>query len=185
MQTPPLQLTITFPYRTSGENWLLYFTDLAHTAVCVSSNLLLTQMTSPWLNTASFYSYRTSSAMPKSGLTLWTSILTSLTQWSLKKKPWAFIFWWVNTVGLVDISKLLELRINVKILVLSFFQSCKEERNPCKSFSCSIPPADFNQINATFRVWRPTFIKVRPSRSSFIWTADRDLSTCCSIKTHC
>ncbi|KAL0182126.1 hypothetical protein M9458_021501, partial [Cirrhinus mrigala] len=37
--------------------------------------------------------------------------------------------------------------------------SCKEKENPCGSFSCSIPPGDFKQINTTFRVWRPTFIK--------------------------
>ncbi|XP_051973281.1 integrin alpha-1-like [Xyrauchen texanus] len=51
-------------------------------------------------------------------------------------------------------------KVNPKTETLStYILSCKEERNPCKSFSCNIPPADFNQINTTFRVWRPTFIQ--------------------------
>lgn len=29
----------------------------------------------------------------------------------------------------------------------------------CASFSCSIPEASFSQVNVTFRVWKPTFIK--------------------------
>uniref|UniRef100_A0A8C1A1Q4 Integrin subunit alpha 1 n=1 Tax=Cyprinus carpio carpio TaxID=630221 RepID=A0A8C1A1Q4_CYPCA len=50
----------------------------------------------------------------------------------------------------------------------SLFQSCKENGNPCMSFNCSIPPGDFKQINTTFRVWRPTFIKVHPSSSHLL-----------------
>ncbi|KAI7793414.1 putative integrin alpha-1 [Triplophysa rosa] len=104
MLTPPLQLTITFPYRTSVENWLLYFTDLTYTdnIKCDAKKLINPLNINP-------------------------------------DKP--------HTVT----SK--------KETLSVYLLSCKEERNPCKSFSCSIPPADFNQINATFRVWRPTFIK--------------------------
>ncbi|GAA6098904.1 integrin alpha-1, partial [Tachysurus ichikawai] len=43
-------------------------------------------------------------------------------------------------------------------LSLSLSQSCKEKANPCTWFSCAIPPATFNQINVTFRVWKQTFI---------------------------
>ncbi|XP_051541347.1 integrin alpha-1 [Myxocyprinus asiaticus] len=51
-------------------------------------------------------------------------------------------------------------KVNPKTETLSIYiLSCKEVSNPCKSLSCYIPPADFNQINATFRVWRPTFIQ--------------------------
>ncbi|XP_055064961.2 integrin alpha-1 isoform X1 [Misgurnus anguillicaudatus] len=104
MQIPPFQLQITFPYRTAGENWLLYFTDLTHSA---NINCDAKKLINP-LNIKPDNPYRVTS----------------------KKES-----------------------LSVYLL------SCKEERNPCKSFSCSIPPADFNQINATFRVWRPTFIK--------------------------
>lgn len=37
-------------------------------------------------------------------------------------------------------------------------QSC--ENLDCASFSCSIPETNFSQVNVTFRVWKPTFIKV-------------------------
>lgn len=33
MPSPPLQLTIMFPYQTSAKNILLYLTDLTHTPV--------------------------------------------------------------------------------------------------------------------------------------------------------
>lgn len=33
------------------------------------------------------------------------------------------------------------------------------ESHPCASFSCLIPEATFSQVNVTFRVWKPTFIK--------------------------
>ncbi|XP_026798460.3 integrin alpha-1 [Pangasianodon hypophthalmus] len=39
-----------------------------------------------------------------------------------------------------------------------YLLSCKENANPCRSFSCDIPPARFNQVNVTFRVWKQTFI---------------------------
>ncbi|XP_060764867.1 integrin alpha-1 isoform X2 [Neoarius graeffei] len=39
-----------------------------------------------------------------------------------------------------------------------YLLSCNEKANPCTSFSCNIPPARFNQINVTFRIWKQTFI---------------------------
>uniref|UniRef100_A0A667Z8Z6 Integrin, alpha 1 n=1 Tax=Myripristis murdjan TaxID=586833 RepID=A0A667Z8Z6_9TELE len=33
------------------------------------------------------------------------------------------------------------------------------ENHPCASFACSIPEATTSQVNVTFRVWKPTFIK--------------------------
>uniref|UniRef100_A0A671UNV5 Integrin, alpha 1 n=1 Tax=Sparus aurata TaxID=8175 RepID=A0A671UNV5_SPAAU len=39
-----------------------------------------------------------------------------------------------------------------------FLLSC--ENLECASFTCSIPEAAVSQVNVTFRVWKPTFIKV-------------------------
>lgn len=39
----------------------------------------------------------------------------------------------------------------------AFLLSCGNSQ--CASFSCSIPEAAINQVNVTFRVWKPTFIK--------------------------
>ncbi|XP_037608063.1 integrin alpha-1 isoform X2 [Sebastes umbrosus] len=39
-----------------------------------------------------------------------------------------------------------------------FLLSC--ENLGCASFTCSIPEATISQVNVTFRVWKPTFIKV-------------------------
>ncbi|KAM9840911.1 integrin alpha-1 [Aulostomus maculatus] len=48
-----------------------------------------------------------------------------------------------------------------------FLVSC--ENLPCKSFSCFIPEAQFSQVNVTFRVWKPTFIKAEfPSLHMFV-----------------
>uniref|UniRef100_A0A4W5MXQ1 Integrin subunit alpha 1 n=1 Tax=Hucho hucho TaxID=62062 RepID=A0A4W5MXQ1_9TELE len=38
-----------------------------------------------------------------------------------------------------------------------FLVGCKD--HPCKSFDCSIPHVNNSQVNVTFRVWKPTFIK--------------------------
>ncbi|KAM4634321.1 integrin alpha-1 [Polymixia lowei] len=38
-----------------------------------------------------------------------------------------------------------------------YLVSC--ENHPCASFNCFIPKANFSQVNVTFRVWKPTFIK--------------------------
>ncbi|TMS08786.1 Integrin alpha-1 [Larimichthys crocea] len=38
-----------------------------------------------------------------------------------------------------------------------FVLSC--ENLDCASFTCSIPEATISQVNVTFRVWKPTFIK--------------------------
>uniref|UniRef100_A0A8C7CEZ7 Integrin alpha-1-like n=1 Tax=Oncorhynchus kisutch TaxID=8019 RepID=A0A8C7CEZ7_ONCKI len=49
--------------------------------------------------------------------------------------------------------------INPKKETLSvFLVGCKD--HPCKSFICSIPHVNNSQVNVTFRVWKPTFIKV-------------------------
>uniref|UniRef100_A0A8C8K3K1 VWFA domain-containing protein n=1 Tax=Oncorhynchus tshawytscha TaxID=74940 RepID=A0A8C8K3K1_ONCTS len=42
--------------------------------------------------------------------------------------------------------------------VSSSLQGCKD--HPCESFDCSIPHVNNSQVNVTFRVWKPTFIKV-------------------------
>ncbi|KAM8872070.1 integrin alpha-1 [Synchiropus picturatus] len=39
----------------------------------------------------------------------------------------------------------------------AYLLSC--ENLVCQSFQCSIPEAKFSQVNVTFRVWKPTFIK--------------------------
>ncbi|KAG9353743.1 hypothetical protein JZ751_011865 [Albula glossodonta] len=39
----------------------------------------------------------------------------------------------------------------------NFLVDCQNLK--CNSFSCTIEPADFSQINVTFRVWKPTFVK--------------------------
>ncbi|XP_029371123.1 integrin alpha-1 isoform X1 [Echeneis naucrates] len=39
-----------------------------------------------------------------------------------------------------------------------FLLTCSAELN-CASFTCSLPEANINQVNITFRVWKPTFIK--------------------------
>uniref|UniRef100_A0A8C9ZFT1 Integrin, alpha 1 n=1 Tax=Sander lucioperca TaxID=283035 RepID=A0A8C9ZFT1_SANLU len=48
---------------------------------------------------------------------------------------------------------------NTKKETLSVFLLSCENLN-CASFSCSIPEATISQVNVTFRVWKPTFIKV-------------------------
>uniref|UniRef100_A0A673NFS9 Integrin, alpha 1 n=1 Tax=Sinocyclocheilus rhinocerous TaxID=307959 RepID=A0A673NFS9_9TELE len=104
MQSPPLLLKIMFPYQTSVKNFLLYLTDVSHTAgiSCDASRL----------------------------------------------------------INPLDIKPDKPYTLNPKKETLSvYLLSCKEEGNPCELFSCSIPPGDFKQINTTFRVWRPTFIK--------------------------
>uniref|UniRef100_A0A3Q3IMN1 VWFA domain-containing protein n=1 Tax=Monopterus albus TaxID=43700 RepID=A0A3Q3IMN1_MONAL len=40
-----------------------------------------------------------------------------------------------------------------------FLLSC--EKTNCASFTCSLPEAKISQVNVTFRVWKPTFIKVK------------------------
>ncbi|XP_034752463.1 integrin alpha-1 [Etheostoma cragini] len=58
---------------------------------------------------------------------------------------------WINPEIIPDI-------INPKKETLSvFLLSC--ENLDCASFSCSIPEAAISQVNVTFRVWKPTFIK--------------------------
>lgn len=102
MPSPSVKLTIMFPYKTSAKNFLLYLTDVSHTA----------------------------------GITCSASINPLEIQPS---KPHS---------------------LNPKKETLSvYLLSCKEKENPCQFFSCSIPSGDFNQINTTFRLWRPTFIK--------------------------
>uniref|UniRef100_A0A4W4H060 Integrin, alpha 1 n=1 Tax=Electrophorus electricus TaxID=8005 RepID=A0A4W4H060_ELEEL len=65
-----------------------------------------------------------------------------------------------NLVNQLNISPQNPMTDTPKAETLSnFLVSCQEKANPCKSFSCFIPPNKFNQINATFRVWKSTFIK--------------------------
>eukprot|EP00064_Thunnus_orientalis_P003128 superscaffoldBa00000248_g3137 len=40
-----------------------------------------------------------------------------------------------------------------------YLLNCKT--SDCASFTCSIPEANINEVNVTFRVWKPTFIKVK------------------------
>ncbi|XP_071321704.1 integrin alpha-1 isoform X2 [Trachinotus anak] len=48
---------------------------------------------------------------------------------------------------------------NPKTETLSvYLLTCSAELN-CASFTCSLPEAKLNQVNVTFRVWKPTFIK--------------------------
>ncbi|XP_062869673.1 integrin alpha-1 [Trichomycterus rosablanca] len=103
IQSPPLQLTVTFPYKTAAENFLLYLTGVTSTAnvTCDHKSLL---------------------------------------------DP--------SNVGRREISHIPKAETLSDYLV-----SCKERANPCTSFSCSLPSADSNQVNVTFRVWKSTFIK--------------------------
>ncbi|KAG7322874.1 hypothetical protein KOW79_014220 [Hemibagrus wyckioides] len=100
-QSPPLNLNVTFPYKTLGDNILLYLTRLTSSAniKCVA-----------------------------------------------KMNP-------------LDISSKSPVNRKPKAETLSdYLLSCNETAHPCSSFSCDIPPAPFNQINVTFRVWKQTFI---------------------------
>lgn len=105
MPIPPLLLTITFPYRTSAKNFLLYLTDFTHTQVGALIPQSCCVALSTWhrnISTASFCYYRTSAVMPDDGLTLCASSLTTLMKWILKKSPWAPIFWWVSIAFLMN-----------------------------------------------------------------------------------
>uniref|UniRef100_A0A4W5M9T9 Integrin, alpha 1 n=1 Tax=Hucho hucho TaxID=62062 RepID=A0A4W5M9T9_9TELE len=58
--------------------------------------------------------------------------------------------------------------INPKKETLSvFLVGCKD--HPCKSFICSIPHVNNSQVNVTFRVWKPTFIKVSTVKCHFLY----------------
>uniref|UniRef100_A0AAQ6A0T3 VWFA domain-containing protein n=1 Tax=Amphiprion ocellaris TaxID=80972 RepID=A0AAQ6A0T3_AMPOC len=65
-----------------------------------------------------------------------------------------------------------QISIPVKYEAGLTFKRC--ENIDCVSFSCSIPEAKISQVNVTFRVWKPTFIKVRSRRHvtgdfGFLW----------------
>uniref|UniRef100_A0A674MBS1 Integrin, alpha 1 n=1 Tax=Takifugu rubripes TaxID=31033 RepID=A0A674MBS1_TAKRU len=49
----------------------------------------------------------------------------------------------------------------LKETLSDFLLSCKNL--DCASFSCSLPEDSSSQVNVTFRVWKPTFIKVSPA----------------------
>ncbi|XP_072514317.1 integrin alpha-1 [Salminus brasiliensis] len=107
LKSPPLQLTITYPYATSKQNNLLYLTNISSTPTIRCDRKLVNH---PISNT---------------------------------------------------------LKPNSETDTLSnYLLSCKEKASPCKSFVCDIPPAELNQINVTFRVWKPTFIKAEFSDKS-------------------
>uniref|UniRef100_A0AAY4EAQ4 VWFA domain-containing protein n=1 Tax=Denticeps clupeoides TaxID=299321 RepID=A0AAY4EAQ4_9TELE len=40
-------------------------------------------------------------------------------------------------------------------------------RDNCASFSCNVPPVSFSQVNVTFRVWKPTFVKVSLPKTKY------------------
>ena len=46
-------------------------------------------------------------------------------------------------------------------------QSCENSR--CKSFDCMISEAVTSEVNVTFRVWKPTFIKVSGCIYSYLY----------------
>ncbi|KAK2823692.1 hypothetical protein Q7C36_020292 [Tachysurus vachellii] len=100
-QSPPLSLTVTFPYMTPAKNILLYLTHLTY-----SANINCTADINP-----------------------------------LKVGPTAPYTRKAKAETLSD-----------------YLLSCNVKANPCTWFSCAIPPATFNQINVTFRVWKQTFI---------------------------
>uniref|UniRef100_A0A3B1J0P4 Integrin subunit alpha 1 n=1 Tax=Astyanax mexicanus TaxID=7994 RepID=A0A3B1J0P4_ASTMX len=110
LESPPLQLNITFPYKTPAQNFLLYLTRISSTPTIHCQ----TDLVDP-----------------------------------LKIKP----------------SHIHTTKPKTETLS-NYLLSCKEEASPCKWFVCKIPPAKFNQINATFRVWMPTFIKAEFSDKS-------------------
>ncbi|KAK3549938.1 hypothetical protein QTP86_016875, partial [Hemibagrus guttatus] len=100
-QSPPLKLTVTFPYMTQAGNVLLYLTRLTSSA-----------------NITCFRDINPLKISPTTPVT---------------RKPKA------ETLS-------------------DYLLSCNVTANPCRSFICDIPPATFNQINITFRVWKQTFI---------------------------
>ncbi|CAB1352121.1 unnamed protein product, partial [Coregonus sp. 'balchen'] len=67
--------------------------------------------------------------------------------------------------------------INPKKETLSvFLVGCKD--HPCKSFDCSIPQVNNSQVNVTFRVWKPTFIKAEfPSLHMIVHATLENLNT--------
>uniref|UniRef100_A0AAY4EAR0 VWFA domain-containing protein n=1 Tax=Denticeps clupeoides TaxID=299321 RepID=A0AAY4EAR0_9TELE len=44
------------------------------------------------------------------------------------------------------------------------FKTCRDN---CASFSCNVPPVSFSQVNVTFRVWKPTFVKVSLPKTKY------------------
>ncbi|TSM12536.1 Integrin alpha-1 [Bagarius yarrelli] len=101
-QSPPLRLTVTFPFMTQAENVLLYLTHLTFSAgiICAAH---------------------------------------------------------VNPLA-IGPTNLYKRKAKAETLS-DYLLSCEEKANPCRSFSCDIPSAQFNQINITFRVWKQTFIQ--------------------------
>uniref|UniRef100_A0A8D3CSD9 VWFA domain-containing protein n=1 Tax=Scophthalmus maximus TaxID=52904 RepID=A0A8D3CSD9_SCOMX len=54
--------------------------------------------------------------------------------------------------------------------VCAFLLSTCSAELYCASFTCSIPEAEISQVNVTFRVWKPTFIKVDFKSLCFVTT---------------
>ncbi|XP_066507809.1 integrin alpha-1 [Hoplias malabaricus] len=66
-----------------------------------------------------------------------------------------------SLVNVLNIKSTHPVLVTSKTETLSnFILSCEEMANPCKSFSCDIPSVGrVSNLNITFRVWMPTFIK--------------------------
>ncbi|XP_036450179.1 integrin alpha-1 [Colossoma macropomum] len=119
LKTPPLKLTVTFPYSTSADNMLLYLTDIS-----TSDNI------------------------------------------TCKK----------NLVDPLEIRQKHHTPKPKTETLSNYLLNCKVEANFCKSFSCSISrDAKSSYINATFRVWMPTFIKAEFSEKSVDMTVHAKL----------
>ncbi|KAI4875226.1 hypothetical protein NFI96_010697, partial [Prochilodus magdalenae] len=119
-KSPPLRLTVTFPYSTTADNWLLYLTNISTTTDVKCGR--------EWVDPLGILRKKIPTAKPK------TETLSN------------------------------------------YLLSCKEVASPCKSFKCSIPhAAKVSQINATFRVWMPTFIKAEFSDKSIEMTVNASL----------
>uniref|UniRef100_UPI0037E79BC9 integrin alpha-1 n=1 Tax=Semicossyphus pulcher TaxID=241346 RepID=UPI0037E79BC9 len=101
IETPPLNLTVTFPHLSPHQNHLLYLTN-------VTTSLQVTCDADRWINPL--------------------RIPPAVIKPEPKKES-----------------------LGVYIL------SC--ESHHCASFTCLIPEATVGQVNVTFRVWKPTFIK--------------------------
>uniref|UniRef100_A0A674NT00 Integrin, alpha 1 n=1 Tax=Takifugu rubripes TaxID=31033 RepID=A0A674NT00_TAKRU len=63
----------------------------------------------------------------------------------------------INDTGMIGE----ELNISYTVTCDDPTRSCKNL--DCASFSCSLPEDSSSQVNVTFRVWKPTFIKVSPA----------------------
>uniref|UniRef100_A0A8D3BUL3 VWFA domain-containing protein n=1 Tax=Scophthalmus maximus TaxID=52904 RepID=A0A8D3BUL3_SCOMX len=59
---------------------------------------------------------------------------------------------------------------NIKVVTIGEVEITCSAELYCASFTCSIPEAEISQVNVTFRVWKPTFIKVDFKSLCFVTT---------------